>query len=197
MGTKHKAVSDELDTDIPRANGPTNHGSPGLKGPHELLQLDLIAAHSPEVNLRDYFSSERFIHDDLLLVAERIVEKLRGIVRANGSSAAYALTWPAEVVRGDDGASIDQLCVALLEEIPQEKRREAIIGMVQKTKAYALLFVEQREQALVVQFESPHGARSWRLPIERRGDTWALGPAEIRTDADCVGVIWMSKRGTA
>jgi hypothetical protein len=69
--------------------------------------------------------------------------------------------------------------------------------LVQKTEAYALLLVEQREQAVVVIVESNHGSKSWHIPVENHGDVSALGKPTERVDTDAIGILWRPKRAEA
>jgi len=138
---------------------------------------------------KDYITSERFIHDDLLRQAEAAVRTVYGIWRRERRIAPVLFTWPAERIRTEQGEPHEGVCLL---ELPEEdgKRSEAILAMVRRTKAYGLLLIEQRPDEVRALFETRHGARCWQIPLVAHGDVVLLGQAEIREDAAHVGLLW-------
>lgn len=127
--------------------------------------------------------SERFIHDSLLNAAEEVLEVVRARWAKEGKVDAFAIAWPADVIKADDGEPLDGPCLALLEPLLKEERRDALSQLAQRTNAYALMLVEQRAQAQVrAVFESPHGVQSWTLTRERHGDLWVVRPVTVESD---------------
>ena len=101
-------------------------------------------------------------------------------------------SWPQEPITGDDGKDIDDLIIlAIPDGIPL---RKALLDMTKRTFPYALLLVETQEKELVVILESHHGTRSWRYPMQRRGDVIRLGEKTVGDNKDSIGILW--RKGT-
>lgn len=124
---------------------------------------------------------------------------------ANGLSSVYetwatkrridpfVLVWPSEPVNFHGKQTEDVMPF----DLPNDASRwpTFLRDLVKKTTAYALLLVEQREQAVVVIFESPHGTKSWNIPIKNHGNVNVLGEAKEKSDIDYIGLLWSPKRG--
>jgi hypothetical protein len=143
---------------------------------------------------RDYIVSERFIHDGLLRQAESVVKAVYENWRRDRKIAPVAFTWPAETIRTDRGEPHEGVVVLDLPEAVG-MRMEALRQLVARTKAYALLLVEQHPKKVVVILESRHGARCWTIPLESHGDVVILGRAEAHNDAVHVGLLWSPTPG--
>jgi hypothetical protein len=143
------------------------------------------------MRLGNYIRSERFIHDDLVKKAEDIVVTVRNLWRTQRQVDPYVVTWPGEDIKADDGEVITH---AVLCPIPAEfdraRRMQALQQIVERTKAYGLLFVEQKENSILVLFETRHGARSWCIPLAWHGDVQVPGQAEVKNNSECVGLLW-------
>lgn len=142
---------------------------------------------------RQYITSERFIHDDLVSRCEDLVRVSHDVWRKK-ADPGIVIIWPSEPVKGVDGAMIED---EILAELPREDTIPRLRKLVDMTKAYGLLVVELKPNALCAVFESAHGAQSWRAPIERHGDRDVLGAVEIRVDADHLGLLWSASQGNA
>lgn len=146
---------------------------------------------SPEE--REYLASERFIHDDLLQRAEKLVDIAHGVWRDHKDPSLVVL-WPGEAVTTVEGENIEGEIFGVY---PKSDVKDRLKKMVQTTKAYGVLVIELRPDALYACFESHHGARSWIAKIERRGDRRVLGTTLERTDEDHLGLLWSPVTGTA
>lgn len=147
---------------------------------------------------KEYFTSERFIHDDLAQAAAVIAVKAREEWKRNRAIRPYAITWPSESLKTDDGAHVDGAFIcALPEEAPPAARLAVLQKMVEKTKAYGLVLIEQVDDYLRVLFETHHGARAWLMRLERHGDVVVCMAPEVRDDAECVGILWRRGRGAS
>lgn len=145
----------------------------------------------------DYIVTERFIHDDLLQELEdTLATTLLDGWKANGRVEPFLLSWPTEHVTCDDGTTVTHVFYANLPE-ETETWPQWLEAAVKKTKPYALMLGEQREDEVIVTFESPHGSRCWRFPIERHGDVQILGRPSTRDDVDSIGILWKANRGQA
>jgi hypothetical protein len=142
---------------------------------------------------RKYIASERFIHDDLLKRAEQLVNIAHGVWR-DRKDPSIVVFWPGEAVTDDEG---DPLEGEIFGAFPKTDTKTALKKLADKTKAYGLLIIELRPDALYACFESHHGARSWTAKIERRGDRHVLGTTLERTDEDHIGLLWSPVSGTA
>lgn len=145
---------------------------------------------------RDYIASERFIHDDLLHKAQSAVNQLYVIWKKEGRIEPSLLTWPAETISSDKGEPIDSVCCLQLPE-PPEERTPAIRLMVERTKAYGILLVEQVGDRVRALLETPLGTRCWTIPILQSGDVKTLGKPAITNNRESVGLLWSYKRGVA
>jgi hypothetical protein len=145
----------------------------------------------------DYYTSERFIHDDLCTLAEASIPTLYNSWKELQKIDPFLITWPAETVKAGDGAAINGACTLELKEVPKEEWRSTILEALQLTKAYALLLVEQREHEILAILESKHGSKSWHMPIQQRGDIKVLGRSTSRADTDSLGYLWRPNKGQA
>lgn len=144
----------------------------------------------------NYFRSERFIHDSLEECAADIVEQVRETWKKTFNLDPYALTWPNDDLKGDDGSIIEKAVIcALPPAATQGERTEVLRQMVARTKAYGLVLIERRGNEIHVMFETHHGARAWVLPLERHGDVLVCGAPEVHEDGACVGILWRAQRG--
>ena len=138
---------------------------------------------------REYIASERFIHDGLLKQAEAAVHVVYEIWKKERAIAPTLFTWPAERIRTDNGEPHEGICLLELPEA-YEKRSVAMLAMVERTKAYALLLIEQRHADVQVIFETRHGARCWSIPLVAHGDVVILERAHVQDDVGHVGLLW-------
>lgn len=143
---------------------------------------------------RDYIASERFIHRDLLRQAEAAVKTIYKSWRKEQKITPVLFTWPAETVRTEAGEPLEGICVLIL---PEESgaRSVALREMVGRTKAYALLLIEQHSDEVRATFESMHGARCWSIPLAPHGGVVLLERARVQDDGPCVGLLWSPGMG--
>lgn len=154
------------------------------------MQKNVAPVQSASVPDLAYLTSERFIHDGLLHTAQKIVNSVKSRWEQGEKIEAYAIAWPGEKVPTEEGQMIDG---PVLMAVPLERRELALRALVDRTKAFALLLVEQKGDCLAALFESAHGTRSWTLPIRRHGDRWALEDQKTRDDTDRLGLLWSPK----
>lgn len=138
---------------------------------------------------KEYIASEQFIHDGLVKRAEVVVKTVYEIWRKERKIAPVLMTWPAETIRTERGEPHEGVCILDLPEGPAT-RSVAIREMVGRTKAYALLLIEQRSDDVQVTLESRLGARCWRIPISDHGDVKILEQAVVRDNEAHVGLLW-------
>lgn len=137
---------------------------------------------------RDYIISERFIWDDLLRRGEAVARRAKKIFDQQGSINTTILSWPSKTIKGDDGKDINRIvALAVPKNIPIKR---ALIDMTKRTFPYALLLTEVQNDELKIILESHHGTRSWRFPIQRKGDVLRLGEGVTKDDVDSIGILW-------
>jgi hypothetical protein len=142
-----------------------------------------------------YLTSERFIHDSLMWSSQQVVEAACDMWREGKKVENYAISWPSQTVRSDQGDPIDR---AIIMEIPnKEEQRQALTALVARTSSYGLLLLEVDEKQIHAVFESGHGTRAWTIPIERHGDRLALGDQKVKDDTECIGLLWSKSQGKA
>lgn len=143
-----------------------------------------------------YYTSERFIHDDLVRLAEA---GLKGVYQRWGKEQRidpFVVTWPAEPVPDDSGQLVSDLCVLELPE-DREKWNPLMLEAIRRTKAYGVLLVEQRKEDIRAILETRHGSRCWTVPIVRNGDVFTLKKPEVTSDRESLGFLWQRKVGQA
>ncbi len=145
---------------------------------------------------RDYYRSERFIHDDLARSASALVEQVRKDWRKDRKVESMAFSWPARTIKADGGGKINHFVVmAIPQDMDEAGRLEALKRMVARTEAYAIALTERRGDELRVLFESHHGARAWVIPLKRHGDLLVPGPTQVRDNMECLGLLWSPHQG--
>lgn len=139
---------------------------------------------------RDYYTSERFIWDDLIEESQRAMIGLYEHWKKRHSIEDFLITWPAEVISAEDGSKVSGPCAFTFPVGDRAQRQDMILKTVQITKAYALLLVEQNKAEIQVILESRHGAKCWTIPIVKSGDVATLGPHALSTNGKHVGLLW-------
>ena len=137
----------------------------------------------------DYFASELFIHDELRRRAELGLPSIFESWKADSRLTPFLISWPSRSVDTDDGKKVaDQFFM----DLPEERARwsKIFVAVAERTNPYALLVAEEREGEVVIVFESMHGSRSWRYPINDHGGTRVLGTRSTQDDVDSIGLLW-------
>lgn len=144
--------------------------------------------------LREYLTSERFIHENIIQQAEKILARYRDHWKRGNLRKGQGLffTWPAEAVKDDEQRDIEGTCAMYLPEL-RSAWIDAMRHMVVRTKAYALFLLEPREDEVKAILESHHGTRTWTIPILLHGDVHVLGAAEKQDDHENIGLLWQKK----
>lgn len=141
-----------------------------------------------------YFTSERFIHDELRRRAGQAVDHLQELWKDQQRIDPILLLWPAEPVRTKEGVMFEG-CVYCELTGDEQARRATMLQAIERVRPYGLLLVEQREGAVKAIFETHHGTRTWTLPIKKHGDVRVLYDPQSADDAESLGFLW--KRGVA
>lgn len=144
--------------------------------------------------IKEYIASEQFIHDDLVKTAEAVVKTVYAIWKKERKIAPVLMTWPAETIRTSRGEPHEGVCILDLPE-GNAARSVAIREMVGKTKAFALLLIEQRREDVRVILESRLGARCWDIPISDHGDVKILEQPVVQEGRAHVGLLWSPTMG--
>ena len=136
-------------------------------------------------------------HEELLEVVEGIAKDVLETWTKERRLEPLAFTWPAEPVASQDGKFVYGAVICQLRDIPQREWTRALQEMVHKTKARGLFLIERRDNQIRALFETAEGARAWLTPLHRHGDLLSLGETVVHDDAECIGILWRSKRGAA
>jgi hypothetical protein len=143
----------------------------------------------------DYYTSERFIHDELARRAEKGLSGLYETWKTNRKIEPFIITWPADDKKARSGGKISGPCVLELPADNKDIWHDLMLGAIQTTSAYAILVAEQRESDVRVIFESRHGALCWTIPIVRSGDVDVLKRPVVSTDGEHIGLLWKKDEG--
>jgi hypothetical protein len=148
----------------------------------------------PETDI-SYYTSERFIHDDIVREAEAGLKSLYDTWSKHSCISPFALVWPYKPVNfhGHKTESV------LPFDLPADRSKwtTELRRIADAASAYAVLLVEQRAGAVVVILESVHGTKSWHIPIENHGNVNVLGDRVEKTDTDSIGLLWSPKQGAS
>lgn len=137
----------------------------------------------------NYYTSERFIHDNLIREAERGLHIISDWWRRERRVPPFLITWPKDTVTCDDGSKVEDKFFFDLPDDPSSWK-DLVELAAKKTKAYALLLATQRENEVRVVFESRHGTKSWHFAITRHGPDKILEDPNSKTDECSVGLLW-------
>ncbi len=130
-----------------------------------------------------------FIHRNLERKAETFIDTVRAVWKKERKIAPYMVTWPGEELKADDGKIITHaVYCAIPPEFDASRRMRALQQLVERTKAYGLALVEQREHSIYILFETHQGARGWRIPLSWHGDVQV--PGQTESSDECVGLLW-------
>ncbi len=143
---------------------------------------------------KGYMASGRFIHDELVRRCVPLVETAQRLWREKKNDPSIVILWPSEPLKAADGSMVEDEVIAAL---PKADREARLRKLVETTKAYGLLLIELKPNALFAVFESPHGTHSWTSRIEYRGDVYMLARAEEKNNVDHLNLLWSPQQGTA
>jgi hypothetical protein len=138
---------------------------------------------------KEYILSERFIHDELRRRCEAALPTLYNHWRKDRRIYPYLLMWPNDTVRTRSGDSFNGVVFTEL-SMDATERKEQVKRAAGECNAYGLMLTEQLEDAVRVIFETEHGTRTWRLPINDHGDVQVLGAPVVKDNAESIGVLW-------
>jgi len=161
--------------------------------PTKDLHRLVCSAHSSTVANLDYYTSQRFIHDQLCREVEEGGIQTIYDSWEDESFAPFFITWPGRSFVDDDGMVRDGPVIV---ELPEEEAnwRSQMEAAVKRTNAWAVLLASQKdEDAIHVLLETPHGTRRWAIPIEDRGDHRGLGSPTVEDDKDLLSLVWRPK----
>jgi hypothetical protein len=131
---------------------------------------------------------EAFIWDDLISRGSVAVDQVRKLWRKERYVPRMAFSWPSEHLPTKDGKIITHIVSFA---IPRGMSTfDGVLLLAKRTKAYAVLLIEKQNDTLDVLLESPHGTRSWALPIRRHGDVDVLEKEKASKDARYLGILW-------
>lgn len=150
----------------------------------------------PLVSLRKYIASEKFIHDGLVKDAQVVVERIYKIWKERRTVRPSLLLWPAQAVQADDGSLISHIVAA---DLPDDvsAHKDFMRAAADRVNAYAVLVVRKEGTAVKAILETPHGTRSWTIPIVRSADVFVLGRPTIKNDKDVLGIVWSAQKGSS
>lgn len=148
------------------------------------------------VSLRKYIASERFIHDGLVKDAQVVIERIYKIWKERRTVRPSLLLWPAQAVQADDGKLISHIVAA---DLPEDLRehKDFMRAAADRVNAYAVLLVRKEDTVVKAILETPHGTRSWTIPIVRSADVFVLGRPTIKNDKDVLGIVWSPQKGSS
>lgn len=143
----------------------------------------------------EYFTSERFIHADLLKASQQVIDQAIQLWENGERPTAYAIAWPARTILTNSGVPLQG---AVILELPTQVDRRQVLGQfVKRTSAYGLLVLEIEGKVLTALFESIHGTRSWKATVERHADRLVFGNQKTKDDVDTLNLLWSPNQGSS
>jgi hypothetical protein len=137
---------------------------------------------------------EKFVYNVLLARAEAVVQSARETWKRQRRIEPYAVAWPSESLKADDGTAITHaVFCAIPVEFDTAKRMKVLQQFVERTKAYGLVVVEQKENSIRIMFETGHGAKAWCIPLAWHGDVQV--PSQTEASDERIGLLW--QRGSS
>ncbi len=119
------------------------------------------------------------------LALGHIYEDWRNLQRVR----SVAVTWVSEIVLDDRGLPLDDAIVCLLPE-DRGKHQKVLTGMVDRTKAAAVLVIRQDGDDITAVFETPTGSTSWHYRVEDRADRKIVARVGTKKDVERLGLLW-------
>lgn len=136
---------------------------------------------------QEYFANERFIHDELVRRAARIVEALPRRVKEDGEVKDQVFIWPSKPITLADGEEHDGVLLGGLD--PDQD----LAQLGREYHAYGILVVRQRGSEVKSTLETPHGTRTWTQKLNLRGDIRVLSFPIAQDDVDALGAVARSR----
>jgi hypothetical protein len=134
-------------------------------------------------------SRESIVHGELERRAAAFIGAARTDWKKDRKVGAYAVAWPSEELKADDGKSVTHaVYCAIPPEFDAGRRMKALQQLIERTKAYGLVFVEQREHSIHILFETSQGSRGWRVPLSWHGDVQV--PGQTEASDECIGLLF-------
>jgi hypothetical protein len=135
------------------------------------------------------------IHDEVCEQARDGLMSIPIVWRARRRIRPYVVAWPSGDIEFH-GYKTDEP-VSFMMPDDRSEWSSFLIDVARNNKAYALLLVEQREQAVVAILESHHGTKSWHYPLADHGGTLLLRDPIEKTDTESIGLLWRPDSGTS
>ena len=128
------------------------------------------------------------VQKELLRRAEASLRYLQIEWKQFGRVRPLALTWLGEEIVDDRGLPLRDVVVCRLPE-DAAKRPAVLAGMVARTKAQALLVIQQNESNVKAIFETARGTTTWHYSVEDRVDHKMLVRCSVEHDVDSTGLL--------
>jgi hypothetical protein len=156
----------------------------------ELARLDSLS-YAPSMT-----PGERYLHDLVLIEANKLLEAFVSAWYEKNGVSSVAVSWPSKRISADDGSTINHTVVM---EMPNDRKlwADALLKLTTKTLAYALLRIDNNEEAVKAIVETPHGSRSWTLRKKYRGDRYILDRPTSSDDVEEIGLLWKRQKNLA
>lgn len=136
------------------------------------------------------YLAQRILHENILVHLKSSIESLFGSWKKYKKIEPFAMSWPLEILRTEDGKKIDGPILLRLSDEKEEHWRGLILELIRRTDAFAVLLAEQKDDEVRVTFESQCGSKCWRLPIAQSGDVRILRQPKVSEDKEYLGYLW-------
>lgn len=145
----------------------------------------------------EYIKSEQFIHEDLIHQGKLLVDSLFDLWTKDKKIRPSVLLFPGDRIKDDKGVTINGVVAMELDKEPDHGK--AIEQAIQRTGAYAFIYVVTLGRVVRVLLESPHGTAMWELQIVRSGDVDVLKDMGRlpKRDVLSLGYLWSKNQGKA
>ena len=105
-----------------------------------------------------------------------------------------AFAWAGARVKDDNGVEVNDLVGCDLPDGDDSYQR-TLVNMAVRVQACATMLVKREEDKIMAIFETHEGSKSWTYPLELHGDVRILGKPTIKSDTECLGILWRKEMG--
>lgn len=133
--------------------------------------------------------SGRDLHNAVAEKATLGMKALYQLWRRNKKIGPFIIAWPLPNL--DFKGCLPTNSEVVL-DLPENKDEwpGILSSFIERTEPFALLLAQQKEKEVVLVLESEFGSSSWHLPITKHGPDLTLGQPSMKTDTDCIGLLW-------
>lgn len=142
-------------------------------------------------------SSARFIHERLIEYVTGFMRDVRDRYHRGEVLEPLLVAWPRRPAKDDAGYYVTHAVIMELKKENMLHVRDVMLKVTERIDAYALLLFNVTPEAFTAVLETPYGAHTWHMELQKRGDTIFLKNPTARCDEEGLGIIGRAKDQTS